>query len=45
MKPIADPQIVNGGASAPPVLEHGPLPRTIPDGVLAHMEGGNAETP
>jgi hypothetical protein len=42
---IADLQIVNGGASVPPSLEPSPLPRTITDGVLAHVEGGHAEAP
>lgn len=41
---IAGPQIVTGGASAPPALQHHPASRTITDGVLAIVEGGHAET-
>jgi hypothetical protein len=40
---IAGLQIVTGGASAPPALQLYTTPRTITDGVLARVEGGDAE--
>jgi hypothetical protein len=42
---IANPQIVTGGASAPPALLPHPVSRTIADGVLADVEGDNAKAP
>ena len=45
MMAIAGLQIVTGGASAPPALNPPSAPRTITNGVLARVEGGNAETP
>jgi hypothetical protein len=42
---IAGPQIVTGGASAPPALNPHSTPRTMANGVLARVEGGHAETP
>lgn len=42
---IAGPEIVAGGGSASPALQPHPTRRTITDGVLAHVEGGHAETP
>ena len=44
MMAFAGPQIVAGGASAPPALKPHPSSRTITDGVLARVEGGHAET-
>jgi hypothetical protein len=44
MMAFAGPQIVAGGASAPPALNPYAAPRTITDGVLARVEGGHAET-
>lgn len=45
MMAIAGPQIVTGGASAPPALQSSPMSRTITDGVLARVEGGHAKAP
>jgi hypothetical protein len=39
MMAIAGPQIVAGGASAPPALGALPTSRTITNGVLAIVEG------
>jgi hypothetical protein len=44
MMALAGPQIVTGGASAPPALQPRPTLRTITDGVLARGAGGHAET-
>src|SRR4051812_426224 len=45
MMALAGPQIVTGGASAPPALQPTLMPRTITDGALARVEGGHAEAP
>ena len=45
MMAFAGPQIVTGGASAPPALDPPSRPRTITNGVLAFLGGGNAEAP
>lgn len=45
MMAIAGPQIVTGGASAPPALNPHATPRTIADGALARVEDGHAEAP
>ena len=44
MMAFAGPQIVTGGASAPPALKPHATARTITDGVLTRVEGGH-ETP
>jgi hypothetical protein len=43
MMAIAGPEIVTGGASAPPALLALPMPRTITDGVLSLLGGAHAE--
>ena len=40
---IAGPEIVTGGASAPPALQPHPTSRTITDGVLSFLGGAHAE--
>jgi hypothetical protein len=42
---IAGSQIVAGGVSAPPALPPFPTSRTIANGVLAFLGGGDAQTP
>ena len=43
MMAIAGLEIVADGASAPPALQHHPMPRTITDGFPDVVEGGHAE--
>jgi hypothetical protein len=43
MKAIAGPEIVAGGASAPPALTAVPTSRTITNGVLNLLGGARAE--
>jgi hypothetical protein len=45
VKAIAGPQIVAGGASAPPALTAHPRLRTITNGVLGIVGGSHAEAP
>lgn len=42
---IVGPQIVAGGVSAPPAPTPLPVSRTIANGVLGFLEGGDAKAP